>query len=79
MLNKIFIMGRLTRDPELRRTQSGRHQLEYVCDLLCPFYAMTAFILEMRGPSVHKMFDVYESLFKHLEKAIETLQHKQIF
>ena len=23
MLNKIFIMGRLTRDPELRRTQSG--------------------------------------------------------
>ena len=23
MLNKIFIMGRLTRDPELRRTQTG--------------------------------------------------------
>ena len=23
MLNKIFIMGRLTRDPELRRTPSG--------------------------------------------------------
>ena len=23
MLNKVFIMGRLTRDPELRRTQSG--------------------------------------------------------
>lgn len=23
MLNKIFIMGRLTRDPELRRTNSG--------------------------------------------------------
>lgn len=23
MLNKIFIMGRLVRDPELRRTQSG--------------------------------------------------------
>ena len=23
MLNKIFIMGRLTRDPELRHTQSG--------------------------------------------------------
>ena len=23
MLNKIFIMGRLTRDPQLRRTQSG--------------------------------------------------------
>ena len=23
-LNKIFIMGRLTRDPELRRTQSGK-------------------------------------------------------
>ena len=23
MLNKIFIMGRLTRDPELRKTQSG--------------------------------------------------------
>ena len=23
MLNKIFLMGRLTRDPELRRTQSG--------------------------------------------------------
>ena len=23
MLNKIFIMGRLTRDPELRSTQSG--------------------------------------------------------
>ena len=24
MLNKIFLMGRLTRDPELRRTGSGR-------------------------------------------------------
>ena len=23
MLNKIILMGRLTRDPELRRTQSG--------------------------------------------------------
>lgn len=23
MLNKVFVMGRLTRDPELRRTQSG--------------------------------------------------------
>ena len=23
MLNKIFLMGRLTKDPELRRTQSG--------------------------------------------------------
>lgn len=23
MLNKIVVMGRLTRDPELRRTQSG--------------------------------------------------------
>ena len=23
MLNKIYLMGRLTRDPELRRTQSG--------------------------------------------------------
>ena len=53
-------------------------QLEYVCDLLCPFYAMTAFISEMRGPSVHKVFDVYESLFEHLEGSIETLQRKQI-
>ena len=25
MLNKIFVMGRLTADPELRRTQSGTH------------------------------------------------------
>ena len=48
-------------------------QLEYVCDLLCPFYAMTAFISEMRGPSVHKVFDVYESLFEHLKRLIETL------
>ena len=33
MLNKIFIMGRLTRDPELRRTQSGtRHQLFLAVD-----------------------------------------------
>lgn len=24
MLNKVFIMGRLTKDPELRRTQSGK-------------------------------------------------------
>ena len=23
MLNKVFIMGRLARDPELRRTQTG--------------------------------------------------------
>ena len=28
MLNKIFIMGRLTRDPELRRTGSGTAVIE---------------------------------------------------
>ncbi len=26
MLNKIFLMGRLTRDPELRRTQSAEYE-----------------------------------------------------
>ena len=33
MLNKIFIMGRLTRDPELRRTavRYPRHQLLSGC------------------------------------------------
>ena len=27
MLNKIILMGRLTHDPELRRTQNGSHRL----------------------------------------------------
>lgn len=30
MLNKIFIMGRLTRDPELRRTQGGNAVTSFV-------------------------------------------------
>lgn len=29
MLNKIFLMGRLTRDPELRRTQSGTEVVSF--------------------------------------------------
>ena len=30
MLNKIFLMGRLTRDPELRRTQTGTLSLIHI-------------------------------------------------
>lgn len=34
MLNKIVVMGRLTRDPELRRTQNGTAVTSFsvVCD-----------------------------------------------
>jgi single-strand DNA-binding protein len=36
MLNHIIIMGRLTRDPELRRTGSGLAVANFtVCDLDC--------------------------------------------
>ena len=30
MLNKIILMGRLTRDPELRRTQSGEKETDFI-------------------------------------------------
>lgn len=53
-------------------------QLEYLCDLLSPFYVMTTSVSEQQGPSVHKVFDVYETLFDHLESSIELLQQKKI-
>ena len=40
MLNKIFLMGRLTRDPELRRTQTGTPVASF--SLACLLYTSDA-------------------------------------
>ena len=37
MLNKIFVMGRLTRDPELRRTNSGTAVTSFTLAVDCDF------------------------------------------
>ena len=72
---------------DLRSTAPIRHfalnqeewrQLEYLCDLLSPFYLMTATLSELEGPTVHQVFDVYGTLFEHIEYSAGKLQRKRI-
>ena len=58
--------------------QKEWQQLEYLCDLLSPFYLITAILSELEGPTVHQVFDVYNILFKHIEYSAGKLQQKRI-
>ena len=58
--------------------QEEWQQLEYLYNLLSLFYLMTATLSELEGPTVHQVFDVYGTLFEHIEYSAGKLQQKRI-
>jgi hypothetical protein len=52
-------------------------QLQYLIELTYPFYSFTVDLSEEEGPSVHRVFDIYNSLFDHLDDSIARLSRKR--
>lgn len=57
-------------------THDEWQQLRYLSDLLAPYHEVTLSQSEQQGPTIHRVFEVYETLFEHLEYAKQLLQHK---
>lgn len=55
----------------LRLSDIEWRQVEYVVALLYPFYRCTQAVSRTKGPGIHKVWRVYNSLFEHLEKRLE--------
>ncbi len=53
-------------------------QVGYLVELTFPFYSFTMDLEEENGPSIHKVFDIYNTLYDHLEDSKERLLRKQI-
>jgi hypothetical protein len=61
----------------LRPTSIEWRQLEYLTELLFPFYLLTSCLSENSGPTVHKVYDIYNNLFDHLDTSIDRLSRKR--
>lgn len=59
-------------------THTEWRQLEYLSELLAPFYTMTMRLSELDGPTVHRLFDIYDTLFDHIEYERGLLSRKRI-
>jgi Domain of unknown function (DUF4413) len=61
----------------LQLTMIEWKQLEYLIELLFPFYLFTTCLSENHGPSIHKVFEIYNNLFDHLDTSINRLSQKR--
>jgi hypothetical protein len=50
--------------------------VEYLLQLLYDFWLYTTLLSEHHGPTVHQVYDVYNSLFNHIEDAMSLLENK---
>lgn len=70
-----FLDGRLN---HLSLCSTEWQQLEYLSDILAPYYKITLSLSEQQGPSIHQVFGIYETLFDHLEHTENLLEHKRV-
>lgn len=52
-------------------------QVEYLIELTWPFYDLTLAVSKMNGPSVHRVFEIYNAIFDHLDDRMERLKSKR--
>jgi hypothetical protein len=52
-------------------------QIDYVISILRPFAIYTQLIGASRLPTIHQVFDIYNHLLSHIERAIEKLEKKK--
>jgi hypothetical protein len=62
----------------LHLTPSEWRHIEYLIELTHPFFSFTQGLSESSGPTIHKAFQIYNSIFDHLEDYITKLERKRI-
>ena len=62
----------------LRLDKEEWSQVEYLIDIIKPFYRYTQVIGATRRPTLHQAFEIYDKLFKHLERASNRLSRKRV-
>jgi hypothetical protein len=66
-------------DKDISSLQLGPDEwkhVEYILELLYDFWLYTTLLSEHCGPTIHQVYDVYNSLFNHIEDAISLLKNK---
>jgi hypothetical protein len=53
-------------------------QLEYLYEILSPYYTTTTIVSKQNSPSIQLVYQVYDILFKHLESYIKGLARKHV-
>jgi len=53
-------------------------QVEYILQVLEPIRFCTLWMSKTRGPTIHRVFQVYDTIFDHLDNQITALEKKRI-
>ncbi|KAJ5264753.1 hypothetical protein N7505_007546 [Penicillium chrysogenum] len=53
-------------------------QIDYLLCLTQPFFQFTTILCQTKEVTIHIVFEIYHSLFEHLEKSIHQLQQKRV-
>jgi hypothetical protein len=67
-------------DDDISSLQLAPHEwkhVEYLIELLYEFWLYTTCLSEHRGPTVHHVYEVYNTLFNHIEDAMTRLENKK--
>lgn len=59
-------------------TPSEWKQVEYILQVLEPIRFCTLWMSKTRGPTIHSVFRVYDTIFNHLDDQISNLSNKRI-
>lgn len=63
--------------PHLSLSKDEWDQIKYLITLLRPFQFYTSFISTTRSPTIHRVFEIYNILLEHFEKAKKKLGRKK--
>ena len=61
----------------LRLTAEEWSHIDYLISLTAPFNAFTQTIGRSKSPSIHRVYEIYNLLFNHIEHSIRVLQRKR--
>lgn len=64
--------------PQFKLSKEEWRQIEYLLCLTQPFFEFTTALCKTKEVTVHIVFDIYNSLFDHLERSIHQLQRKKV-
>lgn len=74
---KAFVNGNESRKP-LALSAIEWKQAEYLIGLTTPFLNMTNAISKSKGITINQVFNIYNELFDHLDKALKILSRKTV-
>ena len=53
--------------------------VEYIIALLYPFFRFTRALLKTKGPTIHQVWAIYNSLFQHLENQHDETDYESLW